>query len=309
MGFSIFLVLALTFLLNGCEEPFEPDYLEDRNEVVVEAYLEWNSEANIPPFVILSKSFPFTQEIDPAFISDLYIKDAFVSVNDGINELELQRFCTDDLPPALLEEIKRMMGRDSLFSNFCLFTDLSGELIIEAERTYELKIETEGRSFHSVNTIPRPVPLDSLWVTDVPDPDADSLVQLVIRLTDPPGPDFYRYFTAVNGGPLLAPRASVTDDELIDGKSFEISILKAEPRGTDFDPETFGYFERGDSVLLKWCTLSRGNFEFWETLEFSRNNQGPFSGYTLVKSNIEGEDALGVFGAQSCFLYRIEIPE
>ncbi len=305
-----FLIMAglLIFLLKSCEEPFDPPILEDRNELVVEAYLEWTPDNNIPPFVMLTKSFPFINEIGPDFIKDLYVKDARVSIDDGNGFVDLQLICMSDLPDLLRDQLLEQFGIDTFILEICVYIDLERNVKIEPERSYRLNIEYDDRFFEAETYIPRVVPLDSLYAIPTPNGNIDTLAQLVLALSDPPGPDFYRYFTSVNGEPFIAPLTSVTDDEIIDGQSFEISILKAEPRGTDFDPETFGYFTRGDKVVLKWCTISRENFNFWETLEFSRNNQGPFSSYTLVDYNIEGEGGIGLFGGQSCIYYEIEIP-
>lgn len=299
----------LATLITSCEEPFDPPFAGDRDEVVIEAYIEYSPDRDVPTYVILSRSFPFIGTIDESFASEIYIKDANVSVDDGDKVVSLNRICIEDLPQAFREELKRELGVDSFFFNFCLFADVVGDLNIEPGREYRLEVEAEGKILHATATIPRPVPLDSLWASPVPDANADTLKQLTLRLTDPPGPDFYRYLTSVNDGPLLPPITSVTDDKIFDGQSFDVNILKAEPRGTDFDPETFGYFRTGDRVVLKWCTLERNHFRFWETLEYGRNNQGPFSSYTIVESNIQGEGGLGVFGAQSCFYYEISIPE
>lgn len=302
----IFLLFAL---IVSCEEPFDPPFVGERNEVVVEAYIEYSPDREVPTYVILSRSFPFIGTIDESFASELYIRDAIVTIDDGERKVDLSRICIEDLPQALREELKRVLGVDSFLFNFCLFADVIGALKIEPGREYRLEVEAEGKELHSIATIPRPVPLDSLWASSVPNVDADTLRQLTLRLTDPRGPDFYRYLTSVNDGPLLPPITSVTDDKIFDGQSFDVNILKAEARGTDFDPETFGYFNTGDRVVLKWCTLERNHFRFWETLEYGRNNQGPFSSYTIVESNIRGEGGLGVFGAQSCFYYEISIPE
>jgi hypothetical protein len=302
------LLLSVVFCIQACEEPFDPPFIEDRNELVVEAYIEWSPSNGIPPWVMLSRSFPFINEIGPDFISELYVRDAKVSINDGNGFTDLRLLCLSEIPENLRDLLLEQFGLDSFLIDICIYIDLDRKLTIEHGRMYQLEIEWDGRLFEAETSIPRPVPLDSLYAIPTPDVKADSLAQLVLKLSDPAGPDFYRYFTSVNGEPLIPPISSVTDDGVFDGQSFEVTILKAEPRGTEFDPATFGFFKRGESVLLKWCTISEENFNFWETLEFSRNNQGPFSSYTLVDYNINGDGGIGIFGGQSCFYYEIEIP-
>ena len=301
------LLFLLMLLLSSCEEPFDPDISEDRDEIVVEAYIEWSENGTLPTYAIISRSFAFTGLIDAEFASDVFVRDALVSVSKGDEIVELTKVCLDDIPEDFRDEVISSLGIDSLLANICIYVDVSGEIEAAPGEQYGLEVIVDDRRVTSSVEIPRPVPLDSLWATAVPDPDADSLAQLRLLLSDPPGPDFYRYLTSVDGGPFIPPLTSVTDDALFDGQSFEVNILKAEPRGTDFDPETFGFFAEGDEVILKWCTIERAQFRFWETLEYNRNNQGPFSNYTLVESNIEGDDGLGIFGAQSCFYYEITI--
>ena len=57
----------------------------------------------------------------------------------------------------------------------------------------------------------------------------------------------------------------------------------------------------GDSVLIKWTTIDEAHFDFWNTLEFSNANQGPFSSYTRLQSNING--GLGIWGGYSVSYY------
>ena len=126
-------------------------------------------------------------------------------------------------------------------------------------------------------------------------------------MADPPGTtNYYRYFTGENDGPLIIPFHSVTDDVFFDGQEFDFPLTKAED-GEDFDFTTFGLFTRGDSITIKWMNLDREHFQFWSTLEFSRENQGPFSSYTRVKSNING--GLGIWGGISASYYGLWVPE
>jgi hypothetical protein len=95
----------------------------------------------------------------------------------------------------------------------------------------------------------------------------------------------------------------VTEDVFFNGKTFEFQLLKAENINEDLDPETFGLYTIGDSIGIKWCNIDKDHFEFWNTLEFSNANQGPFAGYTRIDSNIEG--GLGIWGGYSVSFYRL----
>ena len=101
----------------------------------------------------------------------------------------------------------------------------------------------------------------------------------------------------------MAPFSSVIDDRFFDGKEFEFPLTKAEPLNEDIDPAEYGYFAVGDTVTLKWSTIDQEHFDFWNTLEFNRVNQGPFSSYTKVDFNIEG--GIGIWGGYSSSFYKM----
>jgi hypothetical protein len=46
---------------------------------------------------------------------------------------------------------------------------------------------------------------------------------------------------------------------------------------------------------LKWCTIDKAHFQFWQTMERSNNSNGnPFAAPVSIKSNIS--NGLGVWG-------------
>ncbi len=300
----------LLFLLafSACEREFIPDIPLGEPELVVEGFIEAGDRPT-PPFLILTRSVPFFQEIDAEDLDDLFVHGAEIRVSDGSIELALQEICLDQLTPEQRALLYQALGisADSIAVNFCLYTDLSGRLTGTIGKTYHLQIRVEGRELRSSTFIPSPVPLDSLKFREPPGEPTDTLAQLRAWISDPPGPNLYRYFTQVNEGALQAGSNSVIDDRLFDGQSFEFPLPKAEARNTDFDPATFGLYRRGDTVLVKWASIDREHFAFWNTLEFNASNQGPFSSYTRVDSNIEG--GLGIWGGLSAVYYELIVPE
>lgn len=52
--------------------------------------------------------------------------------------------------------------------------------------------------------------------------------------------------------------------------------------------------------------MDETHFDFWNTLEFSRNNSGPFSSFNRVSSNVDG--ALGVWGGYAVGYYEDVVP-
>lgn len=303
--FCLFAFLLLTgLLLQSCETPFVPDTIEADQQFVVEGFVE-AGEGALPTYVIITRSLPFVGEIGPEQFSELFVHDAIVKVNDGDKETILPELCLDDLPDGLRAQVATVLGfdPDSISLNFCAYADVLGQIIQEQGRSYDLSIDIGSETqLSATTTIPIAVPLFDLTWEDPPGDPNDTMATLKVTINDPfPAKNFYRYFTASEGQPLVSPFTSVVDDGLFDGQEFEFPLSRAVPRGADIDPNTFGLWPRQDSITLKWCTIDEEHFNFWRTFDFNNNNQGPFSSYTRVASNVDG--ALGVWGGYAVNYY------
>jgi hypothetical protein len=315
--YSIGFLLTLPFLalLWSCEKEFNPQTTFVEPEIVVEGYIQVGPYAP-PPYVILTKSIEYSSNISQDALNDLFVKDAEVIISDGTNSFQLLEVCASDLsflPPSLQQAIANSIGiPEAALSgqgiDICIYTDLLG-LITNAGITpqvggvYDLTIKTdEFGTITSQTTIPAPVTLDSLVFKDHPTyPLNDSLVELFGYFQDPPGANYYRLFTQRNDESMYAASSrgsngSVTDDKIFDGQYFQFSIVRGQG-GEDFDLNTFGYFERGDTIRVRSSSLDYGSFRFWQTLESNTSSQGPFGNYVRIESNING--GLGVWGGSS----------
>lgn len=305
---KLFLLFILA-LLTSCEEEFIPEVSTDPQQIVVEGYIE-AGERPTPPFVILTRSFPFFQKINPSGFDNAFVHNANVEVSDGERTVQLTELCLNELTPEQQVLAGQLLGfnPDSIAFNFCAYIDLSFSMMGQEGKRYDLRVEAEDQVLNATTTIPFHVPLDSLWFVVPPGKPNDTLAELRIFMTDPGDrADFYRYQTQINGMGFRSPFTSVTDDLLFNGQSFQFPLAKAEDRNAEFDPATYGLFHRGDTVALKWITLDEAHFDFWNTLEFTLANQGPFSNYTRIDSNIEG--GLGIWGGLSASYYEEVVPE
>ncbi len=299
------LFLFFVFLsLFACEKEFTPGGSDVASQIVVEGHIEAGENAT-NTYVILTKSQSFFSEIAPSALSESFVRGAKVTVTDGTKTVELLEVCLDSLPPAIRAQAAQQFGfnSDSLNINFCIYLDINNAIKGEEGKKYDLKIETKtGEILTATTTIPLQVPLDSLFFIKPPGEANDTLAQCKFVLNDPAGVrNYYRYFTKVNRQNFQAGRGSVADDGFIDGKKLRGTLTKAEPRGANFDPATFGLFRLGDTMTVKWCSLDQDHFNFWNTLEFSANNQGPFSSYTRIQHNIKG--GLGIWGGYAVTSY------
>lgn len=302
-------VLAAALIAQACERSFIPEISTDE-EMVVEGYIEAGDQPT-PPYVFLTRSLPFFTTLETDGLDARFVRNAQVYVSDGSQRIQLTEVCLQELTPQQQQLFARFVGvdPDATDLNICVYTDLQFRMLGEAGKTYELEVIPEdNNSLIASTTIPQHVPLDSLFFRQPPGEPSDTLVQLRVKIQDPADKaDFYRYQTSVGEEPLIAPLGSVVNDELFNGQSFEFPLARAEPRGTDFDPTSFGLFRRGTETTIKWMTIDESQFEFWNTLEFSLANQGPFSSYTRVTSNVEG--GLGIWGGISATYYELQVPE
>lgn len=302
----MFLVL---FIFQSCQEPFVPETLEASQEFVVEGYVEVNPNGNaLPAYVILTKSFPFFDQIGPETFQEAYIKSAEVLVFDGDNTVSLSEVCLSELPDEFKDQIVSSFGFNpgNIENDICIYVDLFFELIYEEGRSYDLDITTGDTKITATTTIPETIPLSNFRWVEPPDEANDTLLQLWTTIVDPPGPNFYRLKTASMGNRLIPPPFSVVNDPFFDDQEFEFPLNRAPYLEEGIDLNTAGLFLKGDDVVIQWISIDEAHYDFWNTLDFNAANQGPFSSYTRVTSNVEG--ALGVWGGYGIAEYSFTVP-
>ena len=307
---NLIIIILIVFSFIACEKEYIPNLPDTSDDVVVEGYIEAGRDAT-PAYVILTKSLPFFKEIKNA--NNLFITGAEVSVSNGKDSVKLQEFCWKDLDPSVRAQAAKAFGiqLDSVDANFnfCVYLDFAQRIKGEVGKTYYLTIKTkEGKVLSAQTSIPRTVPIDSAVFIKPPGiNNNDTMAQMRAYANDPKGPDFYRYFTSVNGSSYVAGGSSVTDDAFFDGINTKFNLFKSEPRGAESDPSVFGLWKRGDTISIKFCSIDKAHFEFWNTLEYNANSGGPFSSYTRVKHNVVG--GLGIWGGYNATYYDAIVPK
>lgn len=305
------LSIATVFVLAGlwaCEQEYTPEPSGELPDYVVEGYVESGAGA-LPTYLILTRSFDFYGEISNDQFNASFVHDADVRVIEASDTVQLTEICFSELDSVTLHQISGYFGfdPDSLQIDFCVYIDLLSQLHPKAGGTYHLQVTVGGTdTITSVTTIPELVPIDSMMFKPPPGDPNDSLAQLMCYVSDPPGiMNFYRYLGATNGGALEPAFSSVTEDLFFDGKSFGFQLLNPQTDGGDVDPEEFGLYFVGDTITVKWCAIDGATFDFWNTLEFAKSNQGPFSSYTRIQSNVHG--GLGIWGGYNIRYYTRKV--
>lgn len=290
-----YLVLLFFFAagIAGCEKTVSFDVKEVKPKLVVEATIE-NGQ---PPIVFLSNSLSFYSKVDPTAIAGSFVHNAFVYVSNGTVTHRLKEYV---IP----------IGGGYYFYYFS--TDPSSPSTIiygELKKSYSLRIVIEGEEYTATTTIPDTTKrIDSVFWKPAPPGNPDSKVSLMLRAYDKPGfGDYIRYFTKRNDEPYYPGINSVFDDQVIDGSSYEVQV----ERGLDRNESNLSgsvYFDRGDTISLKLCSIDKQTFDFWRTMEFNFASIGnPFSTPTKVLSNVSG-GALGYFGGYGAQIRKIVVP-
>ena len=283
---SFTLLIAVAILFSSCEKNISIDVPAPPDKLVVEGFIETGSF----PYVILTKNSAYYSTFNLTDINKYFVHDAVVKVSDGTDTVTLQEIIYDTAGVQI-----------SVYFGFGLLGQVG--------KTYSLHIEAEGKTVDAVTTILPSIQLDSIWVTYNENPDFPDKVRLYCQLSDPAQLGQYvRYFTKVDTEVFEPGLNSVFDDVLINGTTFKFPLDRGYNRNDSIDFDSYGLFNKGDTITVKWCNIEKAHFDFWRTLEFSLGSQGnPFSSPLEIKSNIVG--GLGIWGGYSPSFKTIIVPQ
>ncbi|MEJ7739772.1 MAG: DUF4249 domain-containing protein [Chitinophagaceae bacterium] len=286
--------LFLVLLLARCEKSVSFDLNNSVPGLVVEAVIENNQ----PPLVILSTSLDYFSRITPELLLNSFVHDAEVSISNGVQSQRLKEYSY------------KTTANISIYYYSIDSSNLSNVFVGEFNHDYSLEVKVNGKAYHSKTSIPALTKkLDSLWwVKSVNNPDTNKVV-LMTKVTDPPGyGNYIRFFTKVDNGPFLPGINSVFDDQIINGSTYEIEVEKGIDRNEKINLDDYSFFQKGDTVTVKFCNIDKATFDFWRTMEYSYASIGnPFSTPTKVLGNIQG-GALGYFGGYAVQYISLIIP-
>jgi hypothetical protein len=290
------------FFLISCERDVTIDLPDTDGRMIIEAKIE----EGMPPIVILSKSIGYFKATDQSTYESLFIRGASVNISSDNGTITLTEICSRSFPDSLLPLLASFLGVDvNMLAavNFCVYSTLNPAYWGQVGKTYKLSVIHQAQEYTATSTIPQNVYLDSLWFELYG--GSDSLGFLWARINEPPGlGNAYRWYAMRLGkdNSFIAPYGSVFDDKFIDGLNFKFAYNRgAMPNSTAEDDNNAeaGYFKKGDTVLVKFCSLDYPTFLFLRTFEAEIvNNGNPFASPTTIQSNISG-GAIGYWGAYS----------
>jgi hypothetical protein len=289
-------VLLMTVCTISCEKNIHIQLPSPAEELVVEGVIESYRQ----PVVVLTRSFSYFSELDTHLLSSLFVHGARVWVADEQlhDSILLQETAHDTTGGILFYEYRPQDGSH--------FVGLPGH-------AYDLRIEVDGKQYIARTTIPSTgIELDSLYYLLVKPtrehPDTNRVV-LFGRFYDPPQLGNYaRYFTRVNSEPFYPGYRSVADDEVVNGTVFDFQLDRGVDKNQPIDPSTYGTFQLGDTITVKFCDIDKATYDFWRTWEYAFTTNGnPFSVPVQVLGNIPG--ALGYWGGYRVMYKSIYIPK
>jgi hypothetical protein len=288
------LFIGIVFFIASCEKEITIDMPQTETKIVIEGAIEEGQH----PWVFVSKNAPFFDPVDSSVIANLLVWNAKVIVTDGVDTDSLH-ICID---PYCFPYIKYV----------------SNNIIGQVGKTYRLKVQVGDKEYTATTGILPAVHLDSMIFK--PDFNQDTLGFIWIYLKDPDTlGNYYRVFTKILGrdSVYLHPYPSVIDDKFFNGQYSEYSLEEGrnplednlyDADGKDAQGVPRWYFRRGQTVVVKLCSMDAFHYDFWYSVEQQFITDGnPFASPVSVRTNING-GALGVWGGYGVFLDTIHIP-
>lgn len=284
------LLLALSYGFLSCERDITVEFSAYDPKIVVEGTIFQDEY----PIVILTRSSSYfdtlnTSEMDtvqifgmpvivPAYLYDMIITDALVTVNNG----EITDTLSLSFDPYVFPFVQY---RGSKFK---------GEL----GKTYVLTVEADSQFITSVTTITTPIPIDSIWFEPI-NKELDSLGLIHAIFLDPKEElNYYRLFSKTEGRDsfFVHPWYSIFDDRQFSQiDTIEFRLFHGS-NGLDSIDDTYrSLFRVGEKVRIRFCTMDYDHYRFWESYQQVAGGGGnPFAAPTEIKTNILG--GLGVWG-------------
>lgn len=301
-------ILLIAFL-SSCQKAIKVDLPDVDQDYVVEGRIETAT----PPIVILSQTQGYFDEASVESVFGTFVHGATVIMTTSNGDsFTLIEICSSSIPDTLLDDVSQLTGipEESLgLFDYCIYTSLDPNALGAEGVFYDLSIDVSGYLMKGRTKIPYAVALDSTWFR--PEEQLDSLGFIWANLSDPDTTgNYYRWYAqrinhhtyGPEAGTMkdpfpIAPLGSIVDDKFFNGLSFEFGYNRGEIgnlEGQDDEGPEEGYFKRGDTVVVKFCSTTRENFLYIRALENQAATAGsPFASPGNLPFNIEG--GLGIW--------------
>ena len=305
-----FSILFIVFSLFSCTKEIQINIPNEGSEFVVNGYIENGQAAKI----LLTRSLPYFDPLNDEVVFESFVNDASITITNNLGQSEVL--------------LNNLGLTDTWYYNY------SGSSILgEEEMTYTLEIIKNDTLVSAQTTIPKLVPVTEDSLRFIYRPDDSTYCYMLGHLFDPDTiGNCYRAFSKTESQnweedlfyiPMLEQNGNY-NDEYINGWSFSFPMYKGRGFWQEWGEQevdsdnvdnkvdgtsgaTTGFWNVGDSVILKWSSVDRQSWDFWASLQYN-NPAGPFGAPSDVNSNING--GLGVFGGTSSqYIHLLAQPE
>lgn len=279
-NFRLVLACLPGLLLFACEKQLDLNLPTGEQKIVVEGWIENGKNAE----VILSLTAPYFSSIDSSNLFEYAVTHAKVTLftEDSSEILTLKRN-TDYFPPYVYRSV-----------------DIRGA----TGKTYTIEVVLNRDTLTASSRIPEPVALDSVWFAA--DPGLDGAGRIWARLTDRADREnYYRILYRRKGkdSRYLPGSLSTFSDVLFNGKTAEMGFTRGYTSLLSTGEDK--YFHAGDTVSIRFCSIEREQFEFWNGYQnevISAANPLAAGNY-MLKSNVHG--GLGIWTGYGATYYVV----
>ncbi len=280
-------LLATTLSFSACEKVLDIDLPAGVDGIVFEGYIENGTF----PYLIITRSSNYFSPIETAIeaiANSIVAADSVFIEVDGVRDT-LHQTCLLDLPVEQQALALELLGFESFPPGLDLCIYLNLGITGELGKTYKLTAWVEGEKYQATTSIEQQVYLDSLWFKD--ELPIDSFGSIWCSLTDPVATtDFYYMWTEnlTQGKPMTpVDNGASFGDRLFNGETIEFNFWQGKSLANDNgSDEDYWSFQEGDTVIVKFGTIDRAVYNFWESVD-AASNLNPFSSPTPVFSNFD----------------------
>jgi len=283
--------LIFCFFFISCVKDFDINIKPNKQLLVVEGYIN-----NLVPeynYVVLSQSLDYLStnfQSTPVSQAIVFITEGEFSNNQYNWNISTKTKMTEGSLPSLPINFK-----SGVYIDPKLVTDPPNALRGSAGKAYLLEIDVDGRKYSAITSLLQPVPIDSLTLGfNYIDEENNNVnkIRITNHYKDPDTLNntqfyYYRFFenrSNFGWGGLSRSRTAGTDD-LTNGEYMHLT----HPRG----------FVAPDTVTYYMASVTRDVYNFWDTFNKARNNNGPFATPVTLGTNINGTDVTGCFSGLS----------
>ena len=283
---AILLLISSIVYCTSCEKVIDLEVKSNQSQLVVEAYI--NNEIPQYNYVVLSRSQNY---FAPNFQS-IPVKNALVTITEGTQNSN-QQYVWDTATTRVLKEINNStipsIFKNGVYFDTMLFVNFSQALKGNIGKAYLLNITEGGNNYSAITKLITPVPIDSLTLGfEFLNDSNQRQVRITNHYKDPDtlgNAQFYFWRFSSNSknfgwGAFTKSRAPGTDD-LSNGEYIRLT----HPQG----------FSVNDTVNYFMASVTRDVYQFWDSFNKARDNNGAFSTPVTLLTNIKGTNVTGCF--------------